>query len=138
MTLLTPHFYVTEFDCRDGTPYPSEWVETRLRPLCEDLELLREKCGGHPITIVSGYRTKEWNERVGGADDSRHLYGDACDFVISKVPARTVYDLANAMQETGILRCGGLAYYAQRVPFVHLDIRGRRARWQGSPNQVPL
>lgn len=138
MTLVTPHFHVEEFDCKDGTPYPTEWVEVRLKPLCETLEVVREKCGNHPITIVSGYRTLEWNKLVGGVEESRHLVGDAADFLIGRVPAKNVYEIAFALQETGLVHCGGLALYKARVPFVHLDIRGKRARWEGAAGQVPL
>lgn len=138
MTLVTPHFHIEEWDCRDGTPYPTEWVEQRLRPLCEALEVVREKCGGHPVTITSGYRTLEWNAIVGGSDGSRHMLGDAADFIIGKVPAQHVYEVCLALQETGLIHCGGLALYKQKVPFVHIDIRGKRVRWEGSPGQVPL
>lgn len=34
-----------------------------------------------PITITSGFRSKEVNEAVGGKSNSQHLTGNACDFV---------------------------------------------------------
>ena len=43
------------------------------------LQPLREIVG--PINITSGYRCKEVNTIVGGANSSQHLYGQAVDFV---------------------------------------------------------
>ena len=34
-----------------------------------------------PISITSGFRSKEVNEAVGGKSNSQHLTGNACDFV---------------------------------------------------------
>ena len=136
--IVTTHFDREEFDCRDGTEYPAASVPGTLLLLCKDLEVVREKCGNHPISILSGYRTVSWNKHIGGADDSRHLYGDAADFFVVGVDAKHVFEVCAVLQETGLIHCGGLAYYAQRFPFVHLDIRGIRRRWDGSPDQVPL
>lgn len=43
------------------------------------LQPLRDFVG--PINITSGYRCKEVNTIVGGANSSQHLYGQAVDFV---------------------------------------------------------
>ena len=43
------------------------------------LEALRHALGDRPITISSGFRSTSCNSRVGGATNSRHLYGDAAD-----------------------------------------------------------
>lgn len=53
---VTEHFNLAEFHCKDGTPYPSEWIEKRLKPLCEALEKIRDKTHA-PLQIVSAYRT---------------------------------------------------------------------------------
>jgi 3D (Asp-Asp-Asp) domain-containing protein len=42
------------------------------------LQALRDMLG--PITVNSGYRPPSYNEMVGGAQYSRHMYGDAFDF----------------------------------------------------------
>ena len=44
------------------------------------LDPLRERYG-KPIRVTSGYRSKEVNERVGGAPTSQHTKGEAVDFV---------------------------------------------------------
>lgn len=135
---ITDHFWSEEFDCKDGTPYPEEWIESRLRPLCEALERVRQKCGGTALSITSGFRTASWNLAVGGAKESRHLLGDAADFIIWRAEAGDVWQAVLDLQETGVVPCGGAALYRQKVPFVHMDTRGRRVRWDGSTSQVPL
>lgn len=49
-----------------------------------------------PITITSGYRSREVNEAVGGKSNSQHLTGNACDFVcedMEKVCQYIIYHL---------------------------------------------
>lgn len=43
------------------------------------LQALRHALGDEPITVSSGFRSYPCNDAVGGAADSRHLYGDAVD-----------------------------------------------------------
>ncbi|KUJ64531.1 peptidase M15 [Streptomyces albus subsp. albus] len=43
------------------------------------LEAMRHALGDQPITVTSGFRSYACNDAVGGASDSRHLYGDAAD-----------------------------------------------------------
>lgn len=59
---------------------PREAAE-RLVALVENvLDPLRE-IFGKPITVTSGYRSKELNRRVGGATNSQHILGEAADIV---------------------------------------------------------
>lgn len=59
---------------------PREAAE-RLAALVENvLDPLRE-IFGKPITVTSGYRSKELNRRVGGATNSQHILGEAADIV---------------------------------------------------------
>jgi hypothetical protein len=48
------------------------------------LEDVRKMCGGNPVLITSGYRSKELNKLVGGSTKSAHCEGRAADFVIPK------------------------------------------------------
>jgi uncharacterized protein YcbK (DUF882 family) len=43
------------------------------------IERLREVGGGKPLVVRSGFRCAPHNAAVGGAPNSRHLLGDACD-----------------------------------------------------------
>lgn len=45
------------------------------------LEALRHALGDRPINISSGFRSASCNSAVGGATNSRHMYGDAADLV---------------------------------------------------------
>jgi zinc D-Ala-D-Ala carboxypeptidase len=43
------------------------------------LQAQRRAMGSAPITVSSGFRSYSCNSAVGGASNSRHLYGDAAD-----------------------------------------------------------
>ena len=86
-TQLTEHFKLEEFT-RSATAIRHGWDNTptqaeidNLQRLCENiLEPLRRRFG--VIRITSGYRSKQLNKAVGGAERSRHLYGEAADVFI--------------------------------------------------------
>ena len=137
---VTQHFSIDEFDCHDGTPYPPGWIETRLLPLCQLLEVVREACDGHPITILSGYRTEEHNEALREADgsgtgvakNSQHIQGKAADIRVEGLAPSDVYKAVMALYKAGkIPLLGGCGLYTR---WVHVDIRqqdGHLARWMG-------
>jgi zinc D-Ala-D-Ala carboxypeptidase len=43
------------------------------------LQAMRHAMGDAPMTVNGGFRSKACNDSVGGAPNSRHLYGDAAD-----------------------------------------------------------
>ncbi|GAA2400757.1 D-Ala-D-Ala carboxypeptidase family metallohydrolase [Streptomyces glaucosporus] len=43
------------------------------------LEAMRHALGDEPIRVTSGFRSHACNDAVGGASNSRHLYGDGVD-----------------------------------------------------------
>lgn len=137
---VTKHFDSKEFDrperVRNGkkfprAPYPEKWIESRLRPLCEALEVLRAELGGKAITVGSGYRDPEYNRAIGGARSSQHMEGRAADITVKDVDAKTVHDTALRLYREGKLKIGGLGEYPG---FCHLDVRPSKklARWRGS------
>lgn len=135
---ITPHFSAVEFECHDGTDYPAEWIETRLRPLCVALEAIRTELAREagkpvPLAIVSGYRSAAWNRRVGGALFSRHVQGDAADVRPSGVSVRQLHEVALRLHREGAIRIGGLGLYRS---WVHVDVRPaddrKLARWTGA------
>ena len=71
---LTPNFSVWEFACGDGTPVPQAAIGA-LRRLCEQvLQPMRNRFGTCHVT--SGYRTRPYNDQIGGAANSYHIYDD--------------------------------------------------------------
>ncbi|MBD0267427.1 MAG: peptidase M15 family protein [Cyanobacteria bacterium Co-bin8] len=86
------------------------------------LEDIRYRFGGRPMSINSWYRPPAVNAAVGGASQSRHLAGDAADFVISGYHPYDVFDKLDAWWGNK----GGLA---SASVFTHIDTRGYRARW---------
>lgn len=137
---ITPHFSIKEFACKDGTPYPAKWIDWRLRPLCMLLEIVRKNVGG-PIVIVSGYRTADYNRRIHGARQSRHVEGDAADIQRPGMTATQLHARILALDLRGDgawlgavdvpgAWLGGLGLYPR---WVHVDIRPttRLVRWTG-------
>lgn len=58
--LLSPHFRVREFACRDGADLVK--IDTDLVELLERIRTAA--CGA--VTVNSGYRTASYNQKVGG------------------------------------------------------------------------
>ena len=51
------YFSLEEMRCKDGTPYPVEWEQSRWRAeLLPTSNVIREEYGA-PISIVSGFRS---------------------------------------------------------------------------------
>ncbi len=86
------------------------------------MEEIRRMYGDRPIRINSWYRDPATNAAVGGARFSRHLSGDAVDFVIPGVSCFNVYARLSPWWGNR----GGLA---SSSVFTHIDVRGYRARW---------
>ena len=104
------------------------------------------------LTVMSGYRTPYYNRAIGNVKYSRHVWGGAADIYIDESPrdgmmddlnrdgkinyqdAAVLYDLIDAMYGQIWYRpfVGGLGQYEKtgaHGPFVHIDVRGTRARW---------
>ncbi|MEM6773085.1 MAG: D-Ala-D-Ala carboxypeptidase family metallohydrolase, partial [Bacteroidota bacterium] len=86
------------------------------------MEEVRSRLGDRPIRVNSWYRDPVTNRAVGGARYSRHLVGDAVDFVVIGIHSYTVYDRLNSWWGSR----GGLA---SSSIFTHIDARGYYARW---------
>jgi uncharacterized protein YcbK (DUF882 family) len=150
---VTTHFRVGDFLTHDGQ---STWPRyVALDPkLLDKLELVIEqvrRMGGDTATVGrtlaldvhSGFRTPLHNVGVKrSARDSRHQYGDAADVTIDanfdgRFTAADSRLVALAVETVELdhpeLR-GGMGLYTSRrynTPYVHIDARGKRARWRG-------
>ncbi|WP_008314201.1 D-Ala-D-Ala carboxypeptidase family metallohydrolase [Leptolyngbya sp. PCC 6406] len=109
---------------KNGSRIPvDEKVVNGILKIAEVMEEVRDFLGGRPITINSWYRDPASNRKVGGAKDSRHMYGDAVDFVVQGIAPPEV----NRRLESWWSNRGGLASASS---FTHIDARGYRARWR--------
>ncbi len=79
---------------------------------------------GKPLRINSAYRSPAYNRAISGASRSIHVQGGALD--LSGSPA-TLHKILTEMRREGLFR-GGIGRYKT---FVHVDVRGRNADWQG-------
>ena len=111
--------YVSKHPGAEVSNYPeSDDVVRNLKTLCTDyLEPLRAHLDA-PITINSGYRSREYNDLVGGAQNSRHTLGAACD-----IHCRSAA-LATKMAAFFMAR-----WAQQGVPFDELIISKRKSVW---------
>jgi len=126
--------------------------------LLDKLELIGDELErrGLPgvLHVMSGFRTPQYNAqgvgpKGGRASASRHMYGDAADVIVDanrdgvmddldgdgKVTirdARVLYAVAEGVEAQHPDLMGGLSAYSGNSghgPFVHVDVRGARARW---------
>lgn len=85
---MSAHFTLEEFLHSDTAKqhgysnFPTWEVVDNLKRLADIMEQIRNGAGGRPVTILSGYRSPPVNTAVGGATNSAHLFGLACDFII--------------------------------------------------------
>ncbi|MET8893805.1 D-Ala-D-Ala carboxypeptidase family metallohydrolase [Streptomyces albogriseolus] len=91
------------------------------------LEALRHALGDQPIQVTSGFRSQSCNSAVGGASDSRHLYGDAADLGAGPHSLCTLAKQARNHGFNGILGPG----YPGHNDHTHVDHRGSRY-WSAS------
>lgn len=133
---LSPNFTIEEFDCNDGRRVPESSIPA-LKELCVHmLEPLRSKYGS--CTVLSGYRHDAYNQGVGGAQFSQHVY----DQGPSSVAADVRFKKGSVAQWTKSARWrfntksvwrkrsrGGSGRYL-RSGFIHVD-SGPRRNWSG-------
>lgn len=152
--LLSPHFTVGQFLCKQaGSP---RYLALSV-PLVMKLEAVLERVAAagydeRTLHIMSGYRTPWYNRAIGNTTTlSRHLWGDAADIFVDAdgdgymddlngdgrrdvQDARVLFSLVEQVERAGRpwIRLGGLSAYRKtqvRGPFLHVDARGRSARW---------
>lgn len=119
---LSENFKVKEFRCKDGSDKILVSTDT-----VKILQRIREYFG-QPVSINSAYRTQAYNKKVGGAINSQHVKGTACDIKVKSVPPKAVAAFIEAIFPTT-----GIGLYST---FVHVDTRGRKVRWKDNGNNV--
>ena len=91
------------------------------------LDPIRE-AWGEPIVVSSGYRCKELNALVGGAQHSHHLLGCAADLIAgSKADHQRLFQLIQQMQQEGRIKFTQLIaednYRWLHISYVPSDLR---------------
>lgn len=122
---LTKNFNISEFAQKDGkAPVPIDLYDNVLE-LAENLQILRDYVD-KPYRVLSGYRSEDYNRRVGGVKNSFHKKAKAGDGTVDGYTPKQLYDTINMLIEKGAMKQGGLGLYNT---FVHYDTRGYKARW---------
>ena len=117
---LSGNFKVSEFACKDGSD--AVLVAPRLVMV---LQTIRDHFGT-AVTINSGYRTPQYNTKVGGVAHSQHCYGTAADITVKGVDVETVAAYARKIMPDW----GGVGLYKSQG-FTHIDVREDRSDWNG-------
>lgn len=123
------HLTWKELACKDGTPYPAKWRNTRAIQLAELFEFIREQWN-QPIEVLSAYRTPEHNRKIGGARFSQHLEGRALDLKPPKgIALQEFYDVIKVLADVTNIR--GIGKYKT---FIHIDTRPteKLISWSGN------
>ena len=123
---VTKNFKLSELEFSDAIP--PELIANAVE-LLQNLQIIRDHFQ-RPIVIISGYRSPERNAAVGGADKSQHLEAKAADIKIAGVPTEEIYNRIDKLISQGKIKQGGLGKYI-KSGFVHYDVRGTKARWEG-------
>ena len=156
-TRISEHFRLRDFLTKDqATVWPKYLV--LQEGLIDKLELVIHALGKRGVnvsrmSVMSGFRTPQYNEKgvgAGGrAQNSRHQYGDAADVYVDNDGSGHMDDLngdgrvttadaqflarvVDQVEEAHPELTGGVGIYSATSahgPFVHVDVRGVRARW---------
>lgn len=157
-TPLSDHFRLRDFLTHDQQSVWPKYLVLR-DALVDKLELVISdlQSRGYDVShmqVMSGFRTPQYNaqgvgKKGGRATDSRHQYGDAADVFVDNNrdgrmddlnrdgrvdmrDARIVMQSVERIEQRHPDLVGGAGLYkatSAHGPFVHVDVRGSRARW---------
>lgn len=154
---VSDHFRLRDFLTKDQPSVWPKYLVLR-EPLVDKLELVVDElvAMGVPVNrmrVMSGFRTPQYNAQGVGAGgrvaDSRHQYGEAADVYVlngsrdwmsdlnrdGRIDTRDAQVLARAAERVEQAHpelVGGIGVYpatSAHGPFVHIDVRGSKARW---------
>ncbi len=156
-TQVSQHFRLRDFLTHDQADVWPKYLVLK-ESLVDKLELVIADLQGRGIrvkrmAVLSGFRTPQYNApgvRAGGrASDSRHQYGDAADIFVdndgngmmddlnhdgrvNQGDARVILESVERVEKQYPALVGGAGLYratGNHAGFVHVDVRGSRARW---------
>ncbi|OPZ79371.1 MAG: Peptidase M15 [Alphaproteobacteria bacterium ADurb.Bin438] len=103
---------------------PNEVHIANLKDLCVIMQDIRDYWG-LPVTITSGYRCEELNKLVGGAKNSQHTKGQACDFIIKGVDNIVIVKALKQLKEQGKINYDQLILEPNWVHISYNDMNNR-------------
>jgi hypothetical protein len=151
---VSPHFRLKQFLCKQPAGSRKYVVLNERLLLALEYILERVNAAGYRATsfhVMSGYRTPAYNRSLANVRNSQHQWGAAADIFIDENGDGVMDDLtgdgrsdirdaellyrlidgaAARPEAQGLI--GGLGKYpptAAHGPFVHVDVRDRKARW---------
>ena len=157
-TRVSQHFMLRDFLTHDQQQVWPKYLVLR-EALVDKLELIISDLESRGmavsrVNVMSGFRTPQYNakgvgRRGGRAQDSRHQYGDAADIFVDNDgngrmddlngdgrvdlrDTRVILESVERVEEAHPELAGGAGLYKStraHGPFVHVDVRGTRARW---------
>jgi hypothetical protein len=157
-TKLSPHFTLEQFLCKEDTTrdFPKYVLFKERLPLKLEAILERVNAMGFDVDtlhVMSAFRTPYYNRAIGDVEFSAHQWGSAADVYVDPEKtgrmadlnrdgridvrdSRTLYDEVERMLAVKELAPfqGGMGFYpstSTHPPFVHVDVRGTKARWHG-------
>jgi len=151
-TSVSPRYTLGEFAINQSGGYP-KYIAIR-EAIVLKLELLTDLVaakgyGDRKLRIISGYRTPVRQRRTSGHRQSAHMFGAAVDVFVDADTNRLMDDLngdrevnrkdaqlmatwVDELEAEHPELVGGCGWYRRRSsrgPFIHIDVRGERARW---------
>ena len=110
------HGFTNGDGCCDGQPEGG--MSEKLLKLLDDLREMADQ----PIKITSGYRCRDHNAIIGGASQSKHIFGEAADIYCSQIDMEKLADMAVKVGFGGVERNRDMDY-------VHVDVRDDPYYW---------
>jgi hypothetical protein len=157
-TRLSPHFLLKQFVCKQGAPDDFPKYVVLHERLMQKLEAVLQEVNTigfavETLHVMSGYRTPSYNHAIGDVPYSLHQWGRAADVfvdghdggvmddlngdgLVDIKDSKYLYDAVERMLARPGFQTlqGGMGFYpatSGHPPFVHLDVRGTKARWKG-------
>ena len=156
-TYVSEHFRLRDFLTKDQRAVWPKYLVLR-EELLDKLELVIQELEAsgtqvRHVSVMSGFRTPQYNANggntAGRASNSRHQFGDAADVFVDndrngrlddlngdgRVDTRDVQVMVAAVERVERRYpdlVGGAGIYkanSAHGPFIHVDVRGSRARW---------
>jgi hypothetical protein len=156
-TRISEHFRLRDFLTKDQASVWPKYLVLQ-ETLIDKLELVIGALKAQGVTVsrmsvMSGFRTPQYNDRGvgsgGRAQNSRHQYGDAADVYVDSDgsgqmddlnrdgrvdtrDARFLASIVDRIEHEHPDLVGGIGIYpatSAHGPFVHVDVRGVKARW---------